>query len=31
LRAHPHLDGRFDLFFCHHRFGQVDLNEMHRV
>lgn len=31
LRAHPHLDGRFDLFFCHHRFGQVDLNEMHRA
>lgn len=26
LRADPGVDGLFDLYFCHQRFGQIDLN-----
>jgi transposase InsO family protein len=26
-RPDPLHDGRFDLFFCHHRFGRIDLRE----
>lgn len=26
LRADPSRDGRFDLYFCHQRFGTIDLN-----
>ena len=25
LRAHPEFDARFDLYFCHQRFGSIDL------
>jgi transposase InsO family protein len=28
LRPDPQHDGRFDLFFCQHRFGQIDLAEL---
>jgi hypothetical protein len=28
LRPDPKQDGRFDLFFCQHRFGQIDLTEL---
>jgi transposase InsO family protein len=28
LRPHTHSDGCFDLFFCHQRFGCIDLREI---
>lgn len=28
FRADPSHDGRYDVFFCHHRFMQVDLNAL---
>lgn len=28
FRADPGHDGRYDVFFCHHRFMQVDLNAL---
>jgi len=28
FRADPVQDGRYDVFFCHHRFMQVDLNAL---
>jgi hypothetical protein len=27
LRADPDADGRYYLYFCHHRFGMLDLNK----
>ena len=28
LRARQDLDNSFDLYFCHHKFGSIDLNEL---
>ena len=31
FRADPDHDGHYDVFFCHHRFMQVDLNALKAV